>query len=50
MTAGTQKPTELTKRSYQPPSLQGYGAMRDLTAGGTGNAQEPGAGGARPRP
>ena len=38
-----------TKKAYQRPSLTKYGALRDLTTGGTGNATE-GSMGQRPRP
>jgi hypothetical protein len=38
-----------TKKSYERPRLTAYGKLRDLTTGGTGNANE-GSSGQRPRP
>lgn len=38
-----------TKRPYEPPKLTEFGALADLTAGGTGKANE-GSMGQRPRP
>ncbi|MDR7135847.1 hypothetical protein J2X06_003065 [Lysobacter niastensis] len=37
------------RQPYQTPQLHNYGAVSDLTAGGSGNANE-GSGGQRPRP
>ena len=37
------------RQSYQKPQLLSYGNVSDLTAGGSGNANE-GSGGQRPRP
>jgi hypothetical protein len=32
------------KKTYKKPVLTKYGKLKDLTTGGTGNAQEPGQG------
>jgi hypothetical protein len=37
------------RKPYQRPNVTTYGRLRDLTTGGTGNANEPSSG-KRPRP
>jgi hypothetical protein len=37
------------KKPYKTPSIEAYGRLRDLTAGGSGTANE-GSQGQRPRP
>ncbi len=37
------------RKSYQKPSLEKYGTLKDLTTGGSGNANE-GSSGKNPRP
>jgi hypothetical protein len=39
-----------SKKSYKSPSLIYYGAIKDLTSGGTGKAAEGEKGKAKPRP
>jgi len=43
--AGTTPP----KKSYKKPDLETYGKLKDLTTGGSGNANE-GSNGKKPRP
>jgi hypothetical protein len=38
------------KRPYAPPAITEYGALEELTAGGTGNANEGSPGGSAKRP
>jgi hypothetical protein len=48
--ASRQEPETLPgRKSYQKPSLETYGTLKDLTTGGSGNAKE-GSGGKNPRP
>lgn len=37
------------KKAYRPPRVAKYGKLKDLTTGGTGNANE-GSAGKKPRP
>lgn len=37
-------------RPYNPPRLLVYGAVREITSGGSGKANEGNMGGAKPRP
>lgn len=54
MTHQTEEPTAKAQKSrahpYHPPRLVMYGAVRELTAGGSGNANEGEKGQAKPRP
>lgn len=47
----TVKKDSKIKKEYAPPKFRRFGAIRELTSGGTGNANEgAGGGGAKPRP
>mgnify|MGYP006280941385 FL=1 len=47
---GNQDQDTITRKPYSPPRLTVYGAVRDLTAGGSGKSSENNKGKAIPRP
>ena len=49
MTSGKTTEKVARKKAYQKPTLTRYGQLKDLTTGGSGNAQESSSG-KKPRP
>jgi hypothetical protein len=49
MTSRHKSETLPDRKSYQKPSLETYGTLKDLTTGGSGTAKE-GSSGKNPRP
>jgi hypothetical protein len=50
MTVQRDDSTQPKKKPYAPPTITEYGALEDLTAGGTGNANEGSPGSSAKRP
>jgi hypothetical protein len=50
MTIQRDAATTPEKKPYAPPTITEYGALEDLTAGGTGNASEGSPGNSAKRP